>query len=484
MIYTARVLFISLRYLLLSRVALMVVGFACFIVGIGLSAANIYLSGFVWPVVAVVCIILCWRRLALLALPCAIAAGLLLGIWRGSEVLSSAQSYKTYIGQKVNMVGNVADDATYNDKNQLVFVLESVSIGGKQLPGSVRVTTIQAIKPSRGDVIEVSGKMYSGFSKYQATFYYANVKIVEQTANPILQLRRIFAANVQSIMPSEQAALGLGFLLGVKSQINDDLNDQLKVLGLTHIVVASGYNLTVLVRLARRIFAKISHFQMTLASLLLIAGFVGVTGLSASMSRAALVASLSVLAWYYGRRIHPLLLILLAAAVTGAINPFYVWGDIGWWLSFLAFAGVLLLAPLLQSRIFGKKQPKLIGQIILETISAQIVTLPLLVYVFGSLSVWSLLANVLVVPLIPLAMLFTFLAGVLGQVLPYIAWPAIWLIGSICNVVRLLASAKWAAISLNISLLVFVLLYCFIVLTCFVLWWKTKHDYLSRSVIE
>lgn len=484
MVYTARVFCVSLKYLRISRVVLMAIFFASFIVGIAISLVGIGFCGLIWPASALILILFCRRRLAAIALPCAVIAGLVLGVWRGSEVLAQVHVYKSYIGQKVQLKGKVAEDPYYNAKNQMVIVVEDVGIGNRHLPGCVRVTTASAVKPARGDTIYASGKMNEGFSKYPASMYFASVNIAEQSVNPILQLRRIFAANVQNLLPSEQAALGLGFLLGVKSQISDDLNNELKALGLTHIIVASGYNLTVLVRLARRLFAKMSHFQTTFASLCMIAGFVGVTGLSSSMSRAALVAVLSVWALHYGRRIHPILLILIAAAITGAINPFYIWFDIGWWLSFLAFAGVLLLAPLLQSRIYKKKQPKLIGQLFLETVSAQILTLPLLVFIFGNVSILALPANVLVVPLIPLAMLLTFLTGVFGQILPYIAWPAIWLIGFICQTVHLLASVSWASVSVNISLLVFILLYVLIVAIGAALWLRTRHDYLSRSVVE
>ena len=50
--------------------------------------------------------------------------------------------------------------------------------------------------------------------------------------------------------------------------------------------------------------------------------------------------------------------------------------------------------------------------------------------------------------------------------------------------VHLLACISWASIDLKISTEVFIVLYSFIVIVCFVLWQRTNHDYLSKNVIE
>lgn len=463
---------------------LFICGCGSYVAGIGLVLVGARLDHFLWLILAAALLFLCKKRVAVVAVPAVVAAGLIAGLWRGSVAWQSVAQYDRYIGQNVTIVGQVAEDTSYNDKNQLVFYVQNVHVNNESLAGKVRVTTVAPVEPERGDTVKVTGKLYDGFGNYQASTYFATVVIEQHTVDPILQLRRDFGARVHSLLPDTLASLGLGFLIGIKSQLPNSLNDELKTLGLTHIVVASGYNLTVLVRVARRAFAKISHFQTTAASLCLVAGFVAVTGFSPSMARAALVTSLAVLAWHYGRRIHPVLLLTFAAAITAAINPLYVWCDIGWWLSFLAFGGVLLLAPLVQHRIFGDREPKLIGQVVVETLCAQITTLPLILLVFGNLSVLSLVANVLVVPLIPLAMACTFAAGTIGAFMPYIAWPAQLLLGYICQIVHLLSGVSWASVPFTISPVVFVACYIAIVIAGVVLWRRTRHDYLSRSVVE
>src|SRR5581483_4964968 len=148
-------------------------------------------------------------------------------------------------------------------------------------------------------------------------------------------------------------------------------------------------------------------------------------GFSASIVRAALVSILSLWAWYYGRRVKPMVLISLAAAITALWNPFYIWADLGWWLSFLAFFGVLVISPLITNRLF-KKTPKLFTLVFLETLSAELMTLPLILMTFSQLSIVALIANLLVVPLVPLAMLLSTVAGAAGFITPQIAgWLAL-----------------------------------------------------------
>ncbi|HVI69710.1 MAG TPA: ComEC/Rec2 family competence protein [Magnetospirillaceae bacterium] len=473
----------GIRYKRVSRIFLLSAGCLSVVCGIGLAAAGWQVSGWLWLILVLGLFLACRQRLVWLALPAAMAAGLVVGMWRGTQQVEALAGYQAYIGQKVIVTGTVSDDSTYDDQ-QRVMMLENIMIGNDHLPGKVRVKTLSPVAPSRGDVVEVRSKLYGGFGNYQAALYFADVRVTVVAHDPLSALRRTFAAQVRSVLPDTEAGLGLGFLVGIKSALPEDLNDNLKILGLTHIVVASGFNLTVLVRLARRLFAKSSHYQMTMACGVMIIGFVLVAGLSPSMVRAGFVAGLCVIAWYYGRRVHPVLLLSLAAAVTALINPLYVWSDIGWWLSFLAFAGVMLFAPLLQRRIFGEREPRFIGQIIIETLSAQLLTLPLIMMIFNTFSVLSLVANILVVPLVPVGMLLTFVAGVSAAFVPWLAWPATWLLSYLTNLVTWLASVPWASVPIALSLPMFIMAYTILLAVGLHLWYKTHHDYLSKSVIE
>jgi competence protein ComEC len=417
-----------------------------------------------------------------------LAVGLILGMWRGAGVAYEVAQYDRFVGQKVSVRGVVVQDSTYGSKKQIDFLIDHAVVGNRELPGQVRVTSFDPIEPKQGDEVIATAKAKPGFGNYQLGMYYAKVEIVGKGTSWITWLRRQFSAAILNSIAEPQASLGLGFLLGIKSQLPDTLNDQLKIVGLTHIVVASGYNLTILVRAARRLLASRSKFQATFVAVGLMIGFVGVTGLSPSMARAALVTSLSLAAWYYGRVIHPVVLLLFSAAVTAAWNPLYVWGDVGWYLSFAAFAGVMLGAPLLQRRLFGERETPQLAQIAIETLCAELTTIPIALFVFGSISVIAFAANVVVTPLVPVAMLATFVTGVATIILPgigsWLALPAHVILTYMTSTVEWLASIPWAKQSLGISFVGLVAIYAGLCVLGVVMWRRIRYNYLSKSVVD
>lgn len=469
------------------RTTLIGIGSLAFLAGISLAAVGWLVP---WEV-ALASLVLLWvarRKRLVLAVPVVITVGLLWGLWRGGALHAEVARYDQLIDQKIVLQGVVIQDATYGNRRQVDFMVEQVNVEGRRLPGQVRVTTFDPVMPRQGDTIVATGRAKSGFGNYQLGMYFAKVAVAQQGNSPWAWLRHQFSAAIRSVVPEPQASLGLGFLLGIKSQLPDELSDQLKVVGLTHIVVASGYNLTILVRAARRLLANRSKYQATAAATGLMVGFVGVTGFSPSMTRAALVTSLSLAAWYYGRVIHPVVLLLFAAAATAAWNPLYVWGDVGWYLSFLAFGGVMLLAPLIVKRIFGERKVPQLAQITIETLGAELATLPLTMFVFGSVSVLSLAANMAVAPLVPAAMLLTFAAGVACVMLPgfggWLALPATWLLSYMTSLVAWLAAIPWAKQQMGLSLAGLLIGYVLLLVVGVVIWRKLRYNYLSKGVVE
>lgn len=395
------------------------------------------------------------RRRVFVGIILLLAAGLLVGLQRGGEMRTALSGYQPLYGQQVRLVGRIHDDPAYDDKRRLDFRVDRVEINGVRLPGQVRVRALSAPGAQRGDIISTTGKLFSGFGNYQGTLSFAPVQVVQKSHNPVEVFRRRFFTGVYNALPDPQASLGLGFLVGLRAQLPDDLQTQLQALALTHIVVASGYNLTVLIRLSRRLLARYSKFQAFAGSLALMSLMLVITGMSPSMTRAAVVTSLALVTWFVGRTIHPILLLLMSAALTAWWNPLYMWSDLGWWLSFLAFAGVLVVAPLLTRRCFGQRSPPLIAQIGIETLAAQIVVEPLIVLVFGQFSVLGLVANIVVVPFIPLTMLGTLVAGLAGifwtAFAGWAAWPSWVLLTYIVQMVQTLANVPWAVRKMTMS---------------------------------
>lgn len=422
-----------------------------------------------------------------------VLVGMMLGYGRGASELASWVDVSHYTtGQQVRMSGVVREDPEKGTGNELRLRLDAVKIHDHSYGGVYWVTVVGAgtDKIERSDRVEVRGALQPGFGTFAATMFRGKVTTLEKQVrfDPMLGVRNMFAEAIHRVIPDPQAALGIGYILGQKRALPSDFEEALLAVGLTHVVVASGYNLTILVRMSRRLFMRVSRYTATMMSGGLVLAFIGVTGMSPSMSRAGLVAGLSLAAWYYGRTIHPLVLLLITAAISVLVQPSYLWGDVGWLLSFASFAGVMFLAPLLQAYFYGDAQPGMVRQVLGETFSAQFLTLPLILVTFGVMSNVALLANLLVLPLVPLAMLLVFAAGLAALLVPwaaeYIALPAYWLLSYMTWVIEQLAALPWASMELSITIPVVIAGYAGIVAVILLLKRATGFSFRKVNLVE
>jgi len=422
-----------------------------------------------------------------LVLVCLAACGV--GMSYGSVHLSGRDSYTPLIGMTLAVSGRVKEDISKSTSGSYSIQLDTVRIDGVEFPGSILATSRTIGGALRGDTMRFEAKVGEGFASFPAMVSIISLTAVErQQYGDIGRIVRDgFAEKVRKVIPEPQASLGIGFLTGQKSALPSDLADALKIAGLTHIVVASGYNLTILVRMARKLLLKISKYLSAVSAGVMILAFMMVTGLSPSMTRAGLVSGMSLLSWYYGHAFHPLVLLPVAAAVTVIFQPSYVWGDLGWQLSFVAFAGVMIVAPLLHAYFFGVTEPSLVRQLLGETIAAHLVTIPIIALGFGTISNVAIIANLLVVPFVPLAMLLTFLCGI-GVLagLPFIEWlaaPTAWLLGYMTNVATFVAEIPWAQSEIPTEGPVWLGYSVLLAGSCVFMWRKSKYNFRASQIV-
>jgi competence protein ComEC len=457
-----------------------------FLVGVALSAfysGNIFadsawlvLSASLFAVAAI-------KRTAALII-FAVAAGLVFGLWRGSTEHRALAFYQPFYNKNVTLGGNITEDTSYGPQGDQRLRLGKVKIGNEKLPEEIWISTTSTLNIKRGDFVTLKAKLEKGFGNMPATAYRAAVVKVERPYPGDIgrRARDKFADGIRRAIPDPQASLGIGFLVGQRSSLPETLDQQIKTVGLTHAVVASGYNLTILVAFACKLLAKKSKYLAALSGGLMIFSFMLITGFSPSMSRAGLVSALSLVAWYYGRKIHPMVLLPFAGAITVLIRPAYIWGDIGWYLSFAAFIGVVVLAPLLQHYFWGSdKKPHIMRQLFVDTISAQAATLPIILFAFHQYSQYALPANLLVLPLVPLAMMLTFAAGIAGLLAPGIAtivgMPANFVLGYMIKTIGYISNLPNAKSEVAFVMPTLVSSYIALIFVMLILWYKTKHKF-------
>jgi len=433
-----------------------------------------------WMVLLAVLSVWFGRRRSLLSacLVCLICFAF--GWWRGSLYMQKLDSYQALYMQKVTLTARAIDDGVYGTNSQMSFEANQVRLSnGQGLAGKIQLSGFGMNAVFQGDEVQASGKMYSAYGAYQGRISFAQLQLIAHHDTVVAEVRRHFTAGMQSALPEPLAPFAMGLLVGQRATLPKDTKQDLLMVGLTHIIAVSGYNLTIMLHASRKLLARRSKRLNTALSLGLMAVFLLIAGASASIVRAAIVSMLSIATLYYGRYMKPLNLIMMAAALTAWVNPFYIWSDTSWYLSFLAFFGVMLLAPLLANRLRPSWRNSLIAMVALESLCAELLTMPFVLWTFGQMSFIGLPANVMVVTLVPLAMLLSLAAGLsgmlVGPIAGWLSWPASMLLTYMLDIAHLLARVPHIfAQHIGLTMLQMVVLYGILAAICLLLKTKTK----------
>lgn len=375
-----------------------------------------------WLATTTVALIIAYLKPRAALVIIAIIAGMILSFFRATAELAGEDYIRQFYDQTITVTGTIDGDPNH-DESTTKFKIKNLQFGGENgeqaraTAGNLYVSTQLNENLHRSDQVTLNGKLLNGFGTYAGYLYKPKIQKISRPdpGDPVLITRNWFADRIKSQLPEPENNLGLSYLLGMKTGLPEDLNDNLRTVGLVHIVVASGAHLSILVEIARRIFGKLSRFSGLLLSIIFILFFMALVGFTPSIMRAGIMSILALTAWYVGRKFAPWRLILIVAAITLVINPMFII-NLGWLLSFASFAGIMVLGPKLATFFYGNRQPKFIASVILTTISATLMTLPITLYYFGTLSLISVLANLLILPTLPAAMGLTFLTGFLTDI--------------------------------------------------------------------
>ena len=377
-----------------------------------------FFASSVWMGFVMAVFVLAYFRPKLVFVGVALVAGMILAFFRVSSELIGENYIRQFYGQEI-LVAGVVDGDPETDESGTKIKLKDLRFGeeGISVSGSIYITARYTGEVARADTIVVSGKLAEGFGTYAGYMYKPEIqKILKpEPGDWVLGVRNWFAERIRGLVPEPQVNLGLSYLLGMKAGLPDDLSENLRTVGLVHIVVASGAHLAILVEIAKKIFGKLSRFAGLLLSVLFVIFFMAMVGWTPSILRAGVMAILTLLAWYVGRKITPWRIILLVAAGTLLVNPSFII-NLGWLLSFASFAGIMILGPRLTKFFYGEKKPGFIAETIIVTIAATAMTLPIVLYYYGTVSLISVVANLLILPTLAYAMGLVFLAGVVAGV--------------------------------------------------------------------
>ncbi len=409
----------------------------------------------------------------------------------GTAVPTIDQNHIAYYNgtRNVTITGLVVDEPDVRDRFvNLRVEVDSIQVsGGTQLPmqGVVQVQTYRFPVINYGSRLRVTGiletppegetfsyRTYLARQGIHSLMSLPNVTVLaENEGNPLYQAIFAFKSRAQAtiaqLIPEPQAALLTGILLGNDNGMPPELEEAFRLTGMTHIIAISGFNIAILVAILVRLAEPfLSRRGSVVFALVGISLYTVLVGADASVVRAALMGGIYLIAnRWLGRPNFAFASLFLAGFVMTVIRPFTLW-DVGFQLSFAATLSLMLYAdPLTQwvrrglerwlEREWVEKVMGVLSEAVILTIAAQILTLPLMIGYFGQLSLISLLANALILPVQPAVMIWGGLATLTGLVLPAVgqlfAWVAWLFLGYTVWMVRLFAAVPGAAIPLTVS---------------------------------
>ena len=370
----------------------------------------------VWMIFVVGILVFTFFQPRLVFIGLALIAGMTTAFFRVAYELYGEEEIRDAFGQTV-VIGGVVDGDPETDESGTKLKITKLRFGEKEVRGSIFVSLKKNEEIQRTDNLILKGKLSEGFGVYAGYMYRPEVLEIArpEPGDLVLKVRNWFAERIKKLIPSPEVDLGLSYLLGMKSGLPKDLSENLRVVGLVHIVVASGAHLSILVEIARKLFGKLSRFAGLLFSVLFILFFMAMVGFTPSILRAGVMSILTLAAWYVGRKIAPWRMILQVAAFTLILNPMFLI-NLGWLLSFASFGGIMILGPKLMEFFYGDKKPGFVAETIITTIAATLMTLPIVLYFYGTMSLISVVANLLILPTLSYAMGLVFLTGAVSGI--------------------------------------------------------------------
>lgn len=394
-----------------------------------------------------------------------------------AAVVTGDPNVTANIGKSVTIRGFVSQEPDSRDTTTLLSIeANELIVGNETIPvhAGILAQMPAHARVAYGDEVQVHGDLalpevfqtgvdrefdYPTYLAAQGIEYqlsYAQLDSISGNSGEPLQAFAIgtkenFLRGLGAVMPDPEAALAGGITVGDKRSVGPELTSDFQRDSLVHMIVLSGYNITVVLNAVARLLLWAPRSLQFSGSVFTVIFFIFMSGGASSATRAGLMALIAVAARathriYLGERVLAFVSLLMVAW-----NPWTLCFDPSFQLSALATLGLILFTPTFAE--WFSKIPEKFGarEILASTCATQLMVLPLLLYQNGMLSIVALPANLFALLPVPWAMFFSLIAGAggffFGSNVSFLAWPAYALLWYIVWVAHSLASLPFAAVS-------------------------------------
>lgn len=369
-----------------------------------------------------------FRRVLLLFFVCSLVAsgGVVRIIWE-----SGRNNFQDSVRSDISLSGIVVAEPTLYDNSQGIILRE------KEADKKILVYLPLYPKLSYGDELRVSGQIEKREFPLAGNIFYqignAQAEVLGHNQGNfflagLLKIKNRFLTEINELIPAPESALAGGLIFGGRQSLDQEWQEKFRQVGLSHIIVLSGYNLAVVATTIFFIFGLWSRRWGILFGSVGVVAFTLMAGAGAAATRAAVMALIAIFAKAVGRVGNVATALLLSGLALLIWHPFLLVYDLGFQLSFLATFGIIYVEPWLEKKFSRVPKTFALRETTATTISAQVMVAPWILYKMQTFSWLALPVNLLVLPIIPATMFFGFMAGLSGISLPFLAplfaWPA------------------------------------------------------------
>jgi len=400
---------------------------------------------------------------------------LLLGLWRHQFALTGIENSElwNYRGN-ATLTGIVAKEPSIGTKT-VKLTIEAQSLNGKEIEGKILVTTYRYPEYRYGDKVKIIGNLqsppalegfnYEDFLKKDGIYSVMSWPKIELEGsgfgNPVmaglLSFKTKYKEIFQSYLSPPQLGLAEALVFGDESEFSSAWKEKLNITGTRHIAAVSGMNITIISVLILSFFLALGLWrkQAFIASFIILILYILLIGAPASAVRAGIMAGILMAAQYFGRMSSANRAVLFAAFLMVLQNPLILTLDIGFQLSFLAILGLVNIQPFILDSLAKIPNPAYfpIRTTLSATMAAQIFTLPILIYNFGRVPIFSLLSNILIVPFLAPLTVFLIMFGFSGIMFSFLAqiisWPTWLFLTYIVFLIEKFAELPFAAVNIE-----------------------------------
>ena len=421
------------------------------------------------------------------------------------SLFNTAPSIGDCLKQTVNGKGIVIEEPAFTESGQTIVVQEDeLSFGDNKCPGGILIRMKTKLYPrfTYGSNVSFSGKLgepfnfksdvgrpfdYKGYLAKDDIFYEiksakvlaSNIvevesvsesprleggaisgtlladkrhseRIINNITSILFRLKRGFVNNLEKTLGEPHAALAAGLVVGEKSALGKDLLNDFRIVGLIHVVVLSGFNITIVADALRRMLSFLPRVWGIIIGGLGISLFGVLVGGGATVVRSCFMSGVALSADLIRRDYDVVRALIFAGLLMLIQNPSIFLHDPSFQLSFLATLGLILLASPIEKHLTFIPEKFSLRGTIATTFATQIFVSPFILYMMGQISIIGVVVNILVLPFIPVTMLFVFLTGALGfisfSLSQIIGWVAHFLLSYELFIVEYFARLPFAAL--------------------------------------